>query len=256
MSFSNFHTHTTYCDGKNTPRELVEQALELGCRQIGFSGHSYTETGDAEPYCMTPAGTRAYKAEIRALQSEYRDRIEILLGLERDAFSVDHDDDYDFVIGSVHYVYKDGVYLPVDESRESQIEAVNRHYGGDFYGFVEDYYRLVGDIDRLTNCDVVGHFDLITKFNEPGDLFDVGDRRYREAAERALNKLMHKGLIFEINYGAIARGYRTTPYPDPWLQDLLRQNGEKLLFSSDCHDKDHLLFGIGQANDVTPTRTR
>ena len=40
---------------------------------------------------------------------------------------------YDYVIGSVHYVLKDGQYLSVDESRESFLEHVQRFFGGDFY---------------------------------------------------------------------------------------------------------------------------
>ena len=41
MMFSNYHTHTTYCDGANTPEELVLEAIRLGCPELGFSGHSH-----------------------------------------------------------------------------------------------------------------------------------------------------------------------------------------------------------------------
>ena len=30
MTFSNYHTHTTYCDGKDSPEELVREAVRLG----------------------------------------------------------------------------------------------------------------------------------------------------------------------------------------------------------------------------------
>ena len=30
MIKSNYHTHTLFCDGVNTPREMAEQALALG----------------------------------------------------------------------------------------------------------------------------------------------------------------------------------------------------------------------------------
>ena len=36
----NLHTHTTYCDGKNTAEEMVQKAIELGFRSLGFSGHA------------------------------------------------------------------------------------------------------------------------------------------------------------------------------------------------------------------------
>ena len=39
----NYHTHTNYCDGKNTAEEIVKKAIELGLSELGFSGHSYTD---------------------------------------------------------------------------------------------------------------------------------------------------------------------------------------------------------------------
>ena len=66
----NFHTHTTYCDGKSTAEEMVQKAIELGLSEIGFSGHSYTEF-DLEP-CMTEEGTEQYKKEICTEMDAYR----------------------------------------------------------------------------------------------------------------------------------------------------------------------------------------
>ena len=34
MMFSNYHTHTTYCDGADTPEELVLEAIRLGCPEL------------------------------------------------------------------------------------------------------------------------------------------------------------------------------------------------------------------------------
>lgn len=33
---SNYHTHTRFCDGKNTPEEIVREAIRLGCPELGF----------------------------------------------------------------------------------------------------------------------------------------------------------------------------------------------------------------------------
>lgn len=40
MIKSNFHTHSTFCDGKNTPEEMVEVAIEKKIDILGFSSHS------------------------------------------------------------------------------------------------------------------------------------------------------------------------------------------------------------------------
>lgn len=243
MAYSNFHTHCTYCDGKDTPRELVEYAVAHGCTALGFSSHSWLSDGYL-PYFLTPESEKRYKAEIRALQAEYADRIRIYLGVERDYFTEMDTSDYDYVIGSVHDVFKNGVYCPTDASRQLQLDAVRRHYGGDFYAFAEDYFALVGQVYEKTHCDIVGHFDLITKFNEKGDLFSTAHPRYIAAADAALEKLMHRGLTFEVNTGAISRGYRKTPYPEPRILAKLRSAGEKIIYTSDCHDKKDLLCGL------------
>ncbi len=238
---NNYHTHTTYCDGDNTAEQMVEKAIELGLSELGFSGHSYTEF-DTEP-CMSREATENYKREITALKEKYKDKIKILLGIEYDYYSDEPLDDYDFVIGSVHYVLKNGEYLFVDYSRERQIEAVNRHYGGDFYAFIEDYYSVVADLYNKTKCNIIGHFDLICKFNSDGTLFDTAHPRYVAAWQKAADALIKTDAVVEINTGAISRGYTKEPYPAKEIIEYFRENGKKLIFSSDCHNKDFLLCG-------------
>ena len=58
----NLHTHSTYCDGADTPKEMVERALELGFDTIGFSGHSHMYFSPL--IGMTPEATEEYKKEI------------------------------------------------------------------------------------------------------------------------------------------------------------------------------------------------
>lgn len=244
MSRNNYHTHTVFCDGKDTPEELVLEALSLGCTEIGFSGHSFSATRENNPFCMTPESTEAYKREIKRLQSEYSGRIKILLGVEQEYFSECSTDDYEYVIGSVHYVLKDGQYICVDDTEAIQREAVSGLYGGDYYAFIEDYYSLVGDLYARTGCDIIGHFDLITKFNEGNRLFDTSHPRYLAAADKALERLLKENVTFEINYGGIVRGYRTTPYPEERIIEKIKRAGRPLIYSSDCHSREYLLFGI------------
>ena len=74
--FSNFHTHTILCDGKDEPEALVQEALRLGCPALGFSGHSYAPYDRA--YCMSPEETEEYKAVIHRLRKKYAGRIRLL----------------------------------------------------------------------------------------------------------------------------------------------------------------------------------
>lgn len=241
MTPSNYHTHTCFCDGKNTPEELVLEAIRLGCPEIGLSGHIHTVFDSS--FCMSKESTRAYVDAVRAARKTYGDQIKIWLGVEQDYYAQESTQGYDYVIGAVHYVKKDGCYLPVDESKECQIANAERFYNGDFYGFVEDYYTAIADVYRKTGCQIIGHFDLIAKFNRDQDLFDPQHPRYQAAAQKALDALMDTPAVLEVNTGAIARGYTAEPYP---AKDILHRwlaAGKKTVFSSDCHSAEQLLFG-------------
>ena len=85
MILSDFHVHTTYCDGTNPSEEMVLEAISRGMKKLGFSGHSYTPF-DEEP-CMSPEGTRLYLDEIHRLKGKYSGQIEILCGTECDYYS-------------------------------------------------------------------------------------------------------------------------------------------------------------------------
>lgn len=245
---TNYHTHTTYCDGKSSPEDIVREAVGIGMTELGFSSHSYTSFD--ESYCMSEEGMREYSNEINGLKDKYADDINILCGVEMDYFSdpEDYDFGWDYIIGSCHYIKKDGEYFPVDETDDILKDACERLYGGDIYALISDYYDEVSAVARITKCDIIGHFDLITKFNEDGHVFDERDPRYITAWMKALDVLTRdRSLIFEINTGAMSRGYRTSPYPSEDILTELARRGCSVILSSDSHDKTTLLYGFDKA---------
>ena len=68
----------------------------------------------------------------------------------------------------------------------------------------------------------------------------------------ALDRLKDAPVIFGVNTGAIARGYRTTPYPDPFLLQAMQDAGVRLMLNSDCHDRRFLLCGFDQYAHLVP----
>ena len=106
----------------------------------------------------------------------------------------------------------------------------------------EKYYENASLLYERTKCDIVAHFDIITKFNESDVLFDTTDPRYVRAAERALDVLCATPAKFEINTGAISRGYRSEAYPSVSLLEKIKVRGSSLILSSDCHAKENLLY--------------
>ncbi len=242
----NLHTHTTYCDGRDTPEQMVLAAIEQGFSSIGFSEHATTVS------VMTPNEERltAYRREVRELAEKYADKIEIFCGLEFDTESKSPLGEYDYVIGSSHYVHKGEGRFPADGSVEQVRSAIDGAFGGDGIAFAVQYFEELCGLADGPRVDIIGHFDLVSKNCERADLFDVNDPRYLRAGLAAIDALAGKIPYFEVNTGAISRGYRTTPYPAPVFLRELRERGFGAIISSDCHDARTLLCGFSDAAEL------
>lgn len=240
MELFDLHVHSVFSDGRDTPRDIVISAIEKGVKTLGFSDHSYTEFD--ERYCIQRDKQAEYIRTINELKNEFSDKIEILCATEQDFYSTAPTVGYDYVIGSVHYVLIDGEYIPVDETADILKQAADKYFSGDILSLCEAYFENVGKVYEKTKCDIVGHFDLITKFNEQEQLFDENDPRYIRAYRKAVDKIIEGCKVFEINTGAISRGYRTTPYPSENIRSYIRQKGGKFILSSDSHQKETLCF--------------
>ena len=234
----NLHTHTIYCDGKNQPEEMIRYAIEKGFDSLGFSGHSWMPF--VQYANISLENTEKYKDEIRMLKEKYRDELDIYLGLEVDVYSGVDVSDYDYIIGSVHFVKSADEYLEVDHSLENFKRIVKTNYGGNAVQFAKDYFATVAQLPQYGTFDFIGHFDLITKFIEVEPLFDQSCKEYLDSAYEAIDALKGKIPLFEVNTGAIARGYRTAPYPSiPLIKEFKRQDFG-VVITSDCHDGSQL----------------
>ena len=238
MIFSNLHTHTTYCDGKNSPEDMVLAAISKGFSSLGFSGHAYTPHDDS--YCMNPDETLKYIDDINILKEKYKDKIEIYLGCECDLYSEIEREKYDYIIGSVHYAKStDSNLYAVDGAEKLTLSLISNHFDGDYLKFAKAYYEAVAKLSDI-KPDIVGHFDLIAKFNEGNKYFDENGKAYLDMAYSAMDALLPHCYLFEINTGAISRGYKTVPYPATPLLKRLHEKGARITLTSDCHDADFL----------------
>ena len=232
---ANFHTHTTFCDGKSTPEQVVASAIEKGFSAIGFSGHGYTPY-DLR-YCMKD--TEGYIREILHLREKYRGKIRIFLGVEEDAFAPVARERFDYIIGSCHYFRTAESYLPIDSSFEHFrrcIEAAD----SDALRLAQAYYASFCAYICERKPDIIGHFDLVTKFEEVGAPPLLGDAQYEALAEKYLRIAAKSGCVFEVNTGAITRGLRRAPYPSEALLRILKKEEARLILSADSHSAETL----------------
>ena len=243
MTRGSLHVHSTYCDGKSTLEENILAAIEKKFTYLGFSGHGYTDFDTS--YCMSKEKEAQYFEEIGFLAEKYKDKIRILRGVERDGLSAYDAHQYDYKIASVHYIRANGEIREIDRSREVEEETIKNFFGGDPYAYAEEYFETVAS----QTGDIVGHFDLITKYDKENKIFTPKEERYKKAVLSAMEILLDK-KVFEVNTGSMARGYKDRPYPDVWILEELKKRGGKVVITSDCHRAQFLDFAYDETEKM------
>lgn len=247
MIKSNYHTHTLFCDGVNTPLEIIEYALVLGFEHLGFSGHMDLDI---------MMNLEAYDEAIRQLQRKYRGRLDILRGIELDTLFVPRSEDeghlikeMEYRIGSTHFIPSPSGGTPgcVDDTADKLIRFCNEEFAGDWYRLSKEYYRTEAQVFEKTDCTFIGHFDLVTRFNDRERFLDENDPRYTGPALEVMEHLVSLGIPFEINCGAVNRGRKAELYPNRFLLRNLRKMGGEIIINSDAHQKELLNGGFGTA---------
>lgn len=243
---ANYHTHSTFCDGKQTPEEIVLFCIDNGFDAIGFSGHAYTPF-DLR-YCMKDID--GYLAEIKRLKEKYKNKIQIYCGMEEDAFApTKRRNELDYVLGSCHYFCSEGKYYPID-SNYGYFTKCLELFDYNVIALAETYYSFFCDYIAKRKPDMVGHFDLITKFDEVEEQRFFNNSEYKRIAGEYICKVAQSDVIVEVNTGAISRGFRKTPYPSEDLLYLFKKQGGKVALASDSHDVSTLSSYFTEAKEI------
>lgn len=237
------HAHTNFVDGKSSAEIMTLAAIEAGMKSLGFSEHA-PQAFDFE-YCLSPESERMYRLEVEWLQTHYKDRIRVYLGIEQDAYSSIDQNAYRYVIGSLHYLKNGEKYVAVDSTMPEVKKLCAETFGGDGLKLAKAYYDELATFIEDTRPDIIAHVDLVRKLNGDGQgpFFDAMSKPYLDIAKQALERLLPGGALLEINTGAIARGYPIKPYPSLPLLRFWREHGGRVIYSSDCHDANQIDCG-------------
>ena len=235
---SNLHTHTQFDDGKATAEEMVQEAIRCGFVSLGFSGHSPLSFDSG--YAIEEESV--YIREINRLKDVYKDKIDIVLGIELDFDTPHRLPDYQYAIGSVHQMEFDGEIFSVDNTKEELIACIDRVFSSDALAYASHYYDLVVENALRPEVDVVGHFDLLLKCAP--ELF-TGEK-YQAIARNAMQRILkeRQDLIFEYNTGGMYRVGLPEPYPAAFLLEELKKHHAKITVTTDAHDIASLSYKI------------
>ena len=239
MRYSNLHTHTRFSDGKADMEAFVREAAARDMISIGFSDHSHTPCDLC--YCMTKD---RYGDYLRALERVKKEApLPVYAGLELDADSQDDTSPYDYIIASVHYIKVGSRCWPVDYTPQLQEDCIRQGFGGDPIAMLRGYFDILGAHVSRVKPTFVGHFDLPAKFSALPEETEA----YRETARAALRELLRICPFLELNTGAMARGYRKTPYPALFLLKEWKRMGGEIILTADAHAAEGILFGYQEA---------
>ena len=245
ISSQSLHNHSTFDDGKDTPDAMAEAAFRAGLTGFGLTAHSPMR---GEAWTVAPERMESFRAEMARLRAAYAGRMQVWCGVE---FDLTSERKWlagaDYVIASVHALETDSGLWALDDNRDRSRRMILLAFGGDRDAAAEAYFAKVREIADLPEADIVGHFDLITKFDEPEPLYDAASPRYRRAALDAMEALARAGKVFEVNTGTVSRGLRTAPYPDFSLLCALREMGGRVTVTADAHSAAHVTFGFDEA---------
>lgn len=251
MPNSNCHTHTVFCDGSDTPQEMIERAVSLSFESLGFSVHSPMPYDNG--YAIDYDRVEEYVSEIQRLREKYSEKIYVSNGIELDFDSLPFETKmFDFVIGSVHQLHFENRIYFVDYTAQMLKDCAEKEFSGSFLELAKHYYSLLYNLVCRAKPDVVGHFDLIEKFNENSLLFNNESAEYRKAALEVLDGIcdVYPDVIFEVNTGAMFRCKRSVPYPAKFILEHLKRRKMRITVTSDAHCKQALNYAFDKAESL------
>lgn len=224
----NYHTHTTRCHhASGTEKEYVEAAIESGLKVLGFSDHTpypFPNEDYATGYRMAMAELNHYVSTVLRLREEYRNDIEILLGLEVEYYP--------------HFfqaLLKELSNYPIEYILLAQHNLGNGELAEPFcYStFTDDAKRLERYCSQLiegmdTGCfTYLAHPDLISFIGSP-QIYDQQMRRLCQHAKAI-------GLPLEINLLGIREDRR---YPTEAFWKIAGEEQCDVILGLDAHHVD------------------
>lgn len=248
--WSNFHTHSTFCDGAAEPQVVVESAINNGMQAIGFSSHAPVPFETAWAIKSTKELQR-YAETIKNLKQNYSDKIEIYLGLECDYIPGITEDfanlkkwyNLDYIIGSVHLV-KESVFEKIwfiDGPIEGYEKGLKEIFESNALKAVTAFFHQTNEMIISQKPDIIGHLDKVRMYNKKR-FFTEEEKWYKDLVLETLENIKKFNCIVEINTRGIYKKRTETPFPDHWIIRKCKELSIPVTISSDAHLPQELTY--------------
>lgn len=241
MLTTNYHTHCTYCDGKEPMKAFVEAAEKLLYSQLGFSSHSPLPFENN--FSILEEDLPAYVNEIDELQKNTP--VTLLKALECDfvpgmskpfdTFRNEHHLDY--VIGGVHLVKptdREGIWFIDGPNRETYDEGLAILFDNNIRKAVTTFWEQTFEMLETQHLDIIAHFDKIVMHNQHR-FFEDDEPWFVTLADKALQLIKQHDVIIEINTRGLYKKRYDGFYPSTRLLMKARKMDIPVVISSDAH---------------------
>lgn len=248
MPWVNFHSHSTFSDGKATPEEFIQAAISRNFPAYGFSCHSPVPF--TTRWNMDAGKLRDYIDEIARIRDAYRDKIEVYCGLELDYIdgipylpvSTLKKMGCDYILGSVHFIdrYPDGSLFCFDGKPDNFFRGIEIIYNNDFRKAITAYYEKTRRMVDMDCPDIIGHMDKIKMHNSVLNYFDDGEEWYRKQVNETLDLIAEKGCIIEVSTRGLYKHNPPLLYPDLRAVKEALERKIPVMINSDAHHPDEI----------------
>jgi histidinol-phosphatase (PHP family) len=241
MKLINHHVHSTGSDGKLSPREVVSLAVDLDFNFICFTDH-YPRLMD-EYNWSTNFFSEDYVREVKNVIEEFSDKIEIGFGVEMEWVEGYEDKikeeigkyDFDCVLGTIHFLIRDGKPFLVNYLEENFEKAVDL-FGG-IRNFVREYYHQIRLMVKSGLFDCVAHLDIIKCFNKDSKYFDENEKWYQKEILKTLDVIADVGIAIEVSSAGFFYPTKSI-FPSSWILEEAKKRCIAVTVSSDFHGMD------------------
>jgi len=243
MPWTNYHSHSYFCDGKYPPGHYAAEAHRQQFVAYGFSSHAPLPF-DCR-WCMKKDSLDRYLTEVSRLKRQWQGRLQIYYGMEVDyipgltgpANSFIRDLNLDYCVGSVHFVgsFAEGTAWEIDGAHPPFLRGLKKIFGNSIQRAVGQYYEQIRQMVNEDRPDVVGHLDKIKIQNQYTPLFDETADWYRAIVAHTLQTIAAAGLILEVNTRGLYKKRAFETYPSRWILEQAFQMHIPVTLSSDAH---------------------
>jgi len=232
--------HTPRCNhATGSVRNYADAAIQCGLKEIGMSDHSPMPGGFDKAWRMDRSEITSYLREVEQCRDTLADQITIRVGLEADFHPGTEgyvEDmiaayDWDYVIGSVHYIKEWGFDNP------DCIQIWDTWKIEDAYCA---YFELVSQSAQTGLFNIIGHPDLIKKF---GHRADLNDKRVQSAEESMLQAVLTSGAALEISSAGLRKPVGEM-YPHQRITKRAAELGIPFSYGSDAHSPAEVGHGM------------